>query len=412
MNHTRLGLALLLTTLWSGRAMAQDAAEVERAKESFKAGAAAYAAGEYLAAIQALDAAYTLTPLPAIAFSLAQAERKQYFVEHQREHLERAILLFRRYVEQVPSGGRRADALEALSQLEPLSLAQAAANKAAAPTPSATPVEAARSTRLVVTSDTPGARLSLDGGPASRSPLIREVEPGRHRVTVQAAGFVTVRRDLVAVSGELSAASIPLREKPSTLALWTADDADIYVDGTFVSTGGQGVVLQLSSGFHDLAVAQKGHRVASRQLKLPRGGGESLRFVLEPTSLRLASQVLFISSGAALGGGLVLSALAIRAENRTEDFLARRRRENVTKPDLVSYDTAVANRDRYRTAAVLSVGASVGLFITALFLRELDEPRPQQLLRRTRPPRPTQKALSLQPLIASDHYGALLGGAF
>ena len=132
MNHTRLGLALLLTTLWSGRAMAQDAAEVERAKESFKAGAAAYAAGEYLAAIQALDAAYTLTPLPAIAFSLAQAERKQYFVEHQREHLERAILLFRRYVEQVPSGGRRADALEALSQLEPLSLAQAAANKAAA----------------------------------------------------------------------------------------------------------------------------------------------------------------------------------------------------------------------------------------------------------------------------------------
>jgi tetratricopeptide (TPR) repeat protein len=412
MKPARLGLVLLLGALWSGRAFAQDPAEIERAKESFKAGAAAYSAGEYLAAIQALDAAYALTPLPAIAFSLAQAERKQYFVEHQREHLERAILLFRRYVEQVPSGGRRADALDALSQLEPLALAQSGASQAASPAPAAAPADAVRSTRLVVTSDAPRARLSLDGAPPSRSPLIREVEPGRHRVTVEAPGFVTVRRDLVAVAGELSAASIPLREKPSTLALWTAEDADIYVDGTFVSTGGQGIVLQLSSGFHDLAVAQKGHRVASRQLRLTRGGGESLRFVLEPTSLRLASQVLFISSGAALGGGLVLSALAIRAENRTEDFLARRQRENVTKAELVSYDTAVANRDRYRTAAVLSVGASVGLFVTALFLHELDEPRPQQLLRRTRPPRPAHKALSLQPLIASDHYGALLGGAF
>jgi tetratricopeptide (TPR) repeat protein len=132
----------------SATALAQSD-EVERAKASFKAGATAYAAGEYLAAIQALDAAYALTPIPAIAFSLAQAERRQYFVAHEREHLERAVLLFRRYVEQVPTGGRRADALDALSQLEPL----AALPPSGPATPTATDVDAIRRTRLMITSE-------------------------------------------------------------------------------------------------------------------------------------------------------------------------------------------------------------------------------------------------------------------
>jgi len=82
MTRTVFALACLLA--FSTPAWAQIDA-VERAKASFKAGAAAYAAGEYLAAIQALDAAYSQTPIPAIAFSLAQAERKQYFVAHERE---------------------------------------------------------------------------------------------------------------------------------------------------------------------------------------------------------------------------------------------------------------------------------------------------------------------------------------
>jgi hypothetical protein len=411
---------LLLAALFlaAAPAFAQSAADVERAKESFKAGAAAYAAGEYLAAIQALDAAYALTPLPAIAFSLAQAERKQYFVRHDRQHLERAIRLFRSYVEQVQSGGRRADALDALSQLEPLATGQEKKSEGRVPVPNA--AERARSTRLVITSDTPRARLSLDGSPPLPSPLIREVEPGKHRVLVEAQGFYSVQRELTALTGELTAASIPLRERPSTLVLWTAEDAEIYLDGVFVSEGGEGVSLKLASGFHDLAVARKGHKVASRQLLLERGGTERLRIALEPTRLRIASQVLFISGGAALSASLLLSALAIRAENRTEDFLARRKHDNVTNPELVSYRTAVANRDRYRAAATISVASSVAVFVTGVFLHELDQPTPQQLLRRTRGPsrRPgaNDKAalgLDLLPVLVPGNYGgALLQGTF
>src|SRR5882762_3849684 len=113
----------LWATLLPASAWAEPASDLERAKESFKAGATAYAAGDYLAAIQALDAAYQLTPLPAIAFSLGQAERRQYFVDHAPEHLSRAVSLFRRYIELAPGGSRRADALDALSQLEPLAAA-------------------------------------------------------------------------------------------------------------------------------------------------------------------------------------------------------------------------------------------------------------------------------------------------
>ena len=64
---------------------ANAADDATRAKEAFKTGAAAYAAGEYVAAIRALETAYELMPLPAIAFSLAQAERKQYFVSHEAD---------------------------------------------------------------------------------------------------------------------------------------------------------------------------------------------------------------------------------------------------------------------------------------------------------------------------------------
>src|SRR5688572_32382194 len=106
-----LRFLLLVISLQPMTAAAQSPRDLERAKASFRAGATAYAAGEYLAAIQALDAAYALTPVPAIAFSLAQAERRQYFVTHERQHLDRAVKLFRRYVEQVPTAGRRADAL-------------------------------------------------------------------------------------------------------------------------------------------------------------------------------------------------------------------------------------------------------------------------------------------------------------
>lgn len=359
-----LALALGVAAL---PAHAQEQSELERAKASFKAGANAYAAGDYLAAIQALEAAYSLTPLPAIAFSLAQAERKQYALAKQREHLERALVLFRRYLAQEPNGARKNDASLALAELEPL-LARVQTNEPAAKLQQ-------RPTRLMIVSDTPGVTIQLDGGAQAPSPLIREVTPGKHRARLQARGYLDVERDVTAIAGELILTEVRLPERPTSLYVWAPDGSDIYVDGVYITRGGRLATIPLSSGFHRLAVGQAGKRLVRRELRLQRGQSHTEYVTLEPTTQRTFSELLFIGSGAALGGGIILSAFAIRSENKAEDFLRRRALNKELRPaDLLSYNAALAERARFRTGAAIGVAASLGMLVTGLFLREFDRP--------------------------------------
>jgi tetratricopeptide (TPR) repeat protein len=383
----RLAAATLALLLLAPVARGQSREEIERAKASFQAGATAYSAGEYLAAIQAFEAAHALTPVPAIAFSLAQAQRRQYFVAHAREHLDRAIALYRQYLQEVPTGGRRADALEALSQLEPLALTQGTA----AARPTGTEAAAPRPTRLMITSEAAGARLTLDGGPPGPSPLIREVEPGQHRVAVDAEGFFPAAREVVAVAGELIPVSVPLRERPSTVVLATAADAEIYVDGTFASRGGA-VTLSLPSGPHRLVVARTGYRVAARTVSLAPGKSQEVPLVLEPTGQRRAARLLFVASGAALATSLVFGALAVSAEDRAKEVLVRGHDANITRADLARYSDALEHRGRYRAASAGMLGVAAAGFAVALSLYQFDRP--------------------LTPVASADSFALIVGGRF
>jgi hypothetical protein len=384
---------------------------VERSKASFKAGATAYAAGEFLAAIQALESAYALTPIPAIAFSLAQAERKQYFVAHEREHLERAVTLLRRYIEQVPTGGRRADALDALAQLEPL----LAASTGGA-TRASIDGDAVRRTRLMITSEAPGAGISIDGGPPVPSPLIREVTPGKHHVDITAEGFFPEQRELVALAGDLIPEIVTLRERPATVVVAAPGGSEIYVDGVYAGAGGDHVTLELPSGMHRMVVAESGYRVALRSLDLERGKTQTIRVELERTSQRKAAHVLFITGAGALAAGAVFGALAVRAEDQAQDFLAQKAQGNVSAEALAEYDDDVAARERYRIATAVSLASSLGLFITGFFLHELDRPAPEELRRRAaQPGRHTARiepSLRVAPVAAPTGLGISLRGAF
>jgi PEGA domain len=400
----------LLSALWGvgTPAVAQEASDLERAKASFKAGANAYAAGDYLAAIQALDAAYELTPLPAIAFSIAQAERKQYASQGAREHLERAVALFRRYLEQAADGPRRADARLALKELEP-ELGNAVVREAPAKVQ-------ARPTRLMIVSDTPGARITLDDGAPSGSPLIREVQPGRHHAHVAAKGYDDVERDVTAVAGELLLTELRLDERSTSLYVWAPVGADIYVDGVYMAQGGPLATLSLRTGRHQLVVARQGRRVVRRDLRLARGQTHTEIVTLEPTTQRTLSEYLFIGGGAALGGGLILSALAVRSQNSAEDFLQRKQNHGLTIAELVSYNASIAGRNRYRTAAAVDVAASLGFLITGLFLHELDRPSLAAPPRRT-PRREPEAALAaprvaFSPLTVTGDLGASLQVSF
>jgi tetratricopeptide (TPR) repeat protein len=395
--------SMMIAVVVPATALAQQPNDVERAKASFKAGATAYAAGEYLAAIQALEAAYALTPVPAIAFSLAQAERKQYFVAHEREHLDRALALFRRYVEQTPTGGRRADALDALSQLESIAATQTGV---AGRTAGAS--EATRRTRLMITSETPGAQISLDGGPPVPSPLIREVEAGKHRVEVTAEGYFPEQHELGAVAGELIPDVVTLRERPSALVISTSAGAEIYVDGAFARRGGEQITLELPSGAHRLAVAEKGHQTASREVELLPGKSENLRFTLQSTRQRHVAVALFVSGAAALGTGAVFGVLTLRAEQQAKDFLSSQAQGNVTREQLSEYDDDVANRNRFRIATAVSLASAVGLGMTAFFLYELDQPSSEQLHRASSP----SSRLRFAPVATPGNVGASVVGSF
>jgi hypothetical protein len=413
---TKLALLCLLLAcagLFAHGAQAQEPSVRERAEASFKAGAAAYAAGEYLAAIQALDAAYELTPLPAIAFSLAQAERRHYFVAHELVHLERAIALYRSYVSQVQSGGRRADALDALSQLEPLAAVQGARGLTAGDTH--TP---AQPTRVMITSEAPNARITLDGSEEVPSPLIREVDPGKHVAVVEADGFFPARRELTALHGELILGEMPLSERPSTLIVDAAADADVYVDGSFV---GQGAVrVQLRAGEHRLAVAAKGARIVYRTVALERGKSHTQRVTLSRTPQRKAALGLFVAGGVVLAAGVVFGVLAIHEEDQAQAFLDRMALGNVSEKQLDSYHDHVHDRDLFRTLGAASLGGGAALLITGVLLRELDRPNAQDIQRDARSssgPRAHSltsvlRAASIKPWLGRGTLGAALQQRF
>jgi hypothetical protein len=374
-------LSVLLPTL----ALAQGR-DVDRAKEYFRAGAAAYAAGDYLAAIQALESAYALTPLPAIAFSLAQAERRQYFASREPARLRRAIELFRLYLEQVKSGGRRADATDALAQLEMLA---AADGKVSAESGALAPQESAK-TRLMVSCEAPGATIALDGAKSVPSPLIAEVKPGKHALTVSAPGYFTDTRSASAIAGSLVPVEVRLRERPAIVFVRGQADADLYVDGTFAGQLGAGRHLELASGPHLVSIAKNGRKVVRMETELGPGETKTVRALLEWTGERRAAMALLVTSAAAFGGGMLLSALAIQEENKAEAILGRRTSSNIGPGDLADYEDAIRVRGQFRAGAVASFAASAGALVTGAVLYAFDKPDlkevlPRRLKDRTRP---------------------------
>lgn len=423
-----VAVALLAATLTAPARGAQVEGDVDQAKASFHAGATAYAAGEYLAAIQALERAHEMTPLPAIAFSLAQAHRRQYFASHDRVHLDKAVALFRRYVDEVRSGGRRADALDALSQLEPLAAVVAGGaaagtggGPAAEPGAPGTGSAPTRPTRLLITAETPGAQLSLDRSAPVPSPLIREVAPGPHKVAATAPGHFPLNREVTALAGELVPISLTLRERPSTVEISAPRGADIYLDGTFASRGGERVPLKLTSGSHQLIVTQQSRRPSSQVILLKPGEARQLHVTLEPTRMCQVATALLISGGIVAGAAVALATVALDAQRDAESFLAARSRGNVPPESLAAYDETVRDRDRYRTAAAVSLAAAVTLAGTGLLLRQIDVTDPKELLQagRTRDagvsphsPGGEPPPLQLTPIVSSTTLGAAVGRRF
>jgi len=394
---------VLLTWLWA-QPIAGAQASPGDAKRYFEAGAAAYSAGDYQAAAQAFEVAYRLQPLPAIAFSLAQAERRQYFVSHDVAHLTHAIELYRSYLAAVPKGGRRADATDALAQLEPLALARSA-EPALSDTGSEGVEPAAPQTRLMVRCQAPNATVALDAAAPVPAPLISETSPGAHRVRVEAPGYFPAEQEVTAVAGELVPIEVALRQRPAVLRVEGDVDAEVYVDGSLARPAADGR-LMLDAGSHVIAFAKKGRRLQRITVGFSAGETKVLTPQLKWTGQRITAVTLFAVAGGALVTGGVFTGLALGAEHSAHTIDAQRRVMAISPAQRVEYGEAVDARSRSRIVAVAGLGVGVATLLSGLLLFQLDDPTPGELAPRAS----ADLTVTLQPGRRATAIGLRLGG--
>lgn len=152
------------------------------------------------------------------------------------------------------------------------------------------------------------------------------------------------------------------------------------VDGAFAGRIGTGRHLELMSGPHLVSVAKNGRKVVRVETELGPGERRAIDAKLEWTGQRRAAMALFVTSAAALGGGMFLSALAIREENQAEGILGRKAASNISPADLRDYDDAIRARDQFRAAAVASFAASAGALATGAVLFAFDKPDLKEVL--------------------------------
>jgi hypothetical protein len=415
MNATHLLLLRILPwcvalTTWLGVAHAQEA-ELGRAKEYFRAGAQAYAVGEFDAAVQAFEQAYALAPRPAVLFSIGQAERRQYFLDHQRPHLERAIEMFRKYLEQDPQASRRVDAVQALSELEPLLVqtVPARAPETAAPAP-----PAPAPTRLMVYSAAPGARISLDAQDGSLSPLVREVAAGKHRVRVSAPGFVSSERRLLAIQGALVSVDVVLQELPARLTVIAPAGAELRIDGRVQGECPFPRPIEVAPGKHLITLTKNGFDGVSREEQLVRGESRVVRVRMTRSTQRTAALVMFGASASGVVAGGIFTYFAFRQQASAQAFLDDRGRAPLTPDDREQYESNRIDRDRLRLAAGLCLGAGVTLGVGGTLLFLLDESAIAARKDKQRPAadrKPTAR-WSLEPSAGPGELGVTIRTAF
>jgi hypothetical protein len=412
MKRTLIAVAIVLATT---SAYGQTKEQLDQAKALFNAGAQAYSVGEFLAAIQAFEEAYKIAPKPAILFSLAQAERRQYSVDKDPKRLQRAVDGFRKYVADVPMGGRRADAVQALGELEPVLEKEKAKGMVAPPTATAAPKAAAR---VMVTSPTVGAQVSLDGSNASEAPFIGEVKPGKHTVNVTATGHDPEKRDIQVVEGGLVALDLPLKEKPALLSVDAPSGAEIAVDGRVVGVAPLNEPISLSHGRHFVAVMKTGAVAWTRDIDVVRGETKKVSPDLTTSGQRKVAWVVIGTGVAALATGGVFTFLAVGQENKAQDILDEKAKGNIPASRLDDYDRAVDRRDRYRTWSTIGYTAGGALAITGILLYALDRPStPARDMPTEKPkdqpkPKEPDPMMSAVPIVSPTMVGASFAIAF
>ncbi len=404
-----LGLLGALGVMSPPPALAGDASPVEQAKVQFNAGAQAYSAGRYDAAVAAFEDAYRLSPKPQILFSLAQAERKNYFAGGKRDPqmLVHAVAHYEQYVKEVKEGARVPDAADALTELGPLAAKLEPSVVAQQPTAAST------AARVTIYSPVEGAKVSIDGGAFVDAPFIGEVTPGKHHVHVTAEGYGDATRDVVGEPGQRTTLDVPLEEKPAELVVDCDRTLDVYVDGRAVGVAPSSVPFHIQPGAHVVSLIANGRKVDSHDVVLVHGKKQVVTAALQRSGQRTVSGVLLGAGAASVVAGIVTGAVSLSAETSAKKI--RDASGNITGPDLTDYQASTKQRDDFKTASVVTFSAGGAVLLTGVFLYFFDKPEligappPKD---NAAPSKKTNVDLALAPLLSPTTGGVVVGGHF
>jgi tetratricopeptide (TPR) repeat protein len=410
-------LACALGASGAGLAHAQpakgDRASAERRQEAelfFRAGEQAYEAGQYLVAAQAFEQAHQILPLPAILFSMAQAYRLQYFIDKEVTHLLRAIDSYRAYIQQVEQGGRRDDAATSLAELEVIRdrLQREGRLKSRRST-----ADLGGKTKLMVTSQVDGAIASIDGK-SGEVPLILDVQPGKHRVEVEAEGYITASLQTTAVAGMVIPVEVKLEPKPALLMVQAEAGASIYIDGRPVGETPLPRPVEIPSGKHFVAVTRRGRYPWSRELDLAHGKSIEVRTSLETTGQRRISQWVFGAAALSLAAGGVGGLLTYSTDRDVAELVEKLRSVGLSDAEQKQLAALEDKRDSRLGITLACLGASAALATAGGLLYWFDTPRVSGGVSTgdVQPARDTTSSLRIAPVIHGDLAGFAVAGHF
>lgn len=399
-------IASLLALSLVGTAQAEDRAMAER---YFRLGEKAYQAQNFEAAGQNFEEAYKQFPLAEIAFSAAQAYRRQYRIDPKPEYVALAVKHYKTYLGKVKSGGRVADAADALSEmqqeLEKLIKSGVKVSEDLARdytilniNPSLGKQASGGGMQEVTDVDrkeVTKVSVQLDGKPAEPFAPIN-VTPGEHRISVSADGYFTQEKVTNVQQGASQIADIELSPKPATVKVKTEAGAKILVDGRPQPTA----AFEVDAGRHVVSVLRRGRKGVARELTVRRGQELVLDQPLEMTGRRRVVPWLLVGSGVAFALTGVNVVLALRKDSDASDLLDVRIRMmgDQTAATLEQYNDARTWRDRYVTATWMTGAACVSLAGIAALLYYTDNPSPD--------------GVRVEPLATTSGAGAAIAGRF
>lgn len=394
-------VAALVAAAAPARAQEEKGGSRADAEQFFRAGERAFKNNSFQAAAEMFERAYATLPLPAIAFSAAQAYRLQYALDGDPSKLKRAVKLYEAYVSQEPKGKRVGDAAKILAELRPR-LEEMEKKGAVADMPTRSD---ATTLMVTTTSDVAGAALAIDGGKPEPLHVMRQIAPGRHKVVVTAPGYFPAERSKEVLKGVPNVVEIELEPRPAIVNVRADDGAQVSVNGRPAGVTPLVRPIELPPGKHLVTITRRGHRPWSREIVVKRGETRSLEPSFDRTGQRTVAYGVLGLSGALLVGAGVTFAMSVAAGKDASELDDKRNQQGLTTSEFEDYQDAVARRDARRSTTWILLGSSAAVATAGFLLYFMDNPRAEV-------DSSSSAGFGVRAAASGDSLGLALGGRF